>query len=210
MENKSIIIIGAGGHTKVIIDIIKNENKEIYGIFDDDEKKHGSSILGVKVIGNIKDLFDLKGEFLFIIGIGDNHSRKKITDLLIKKGIKFTRAIHPSSIIAEDVEVGEGTVIMANTVINPGTRIGKHCIINTSVSIDHDNEIEDYVHFSPNSTTGGTVKVGRNTWVGLGTKIINNISIGQDVIIGAGSVIIDDIKSGVLVVGVPGKIKKEL
>ncbi len=210
MENKSIIIIGAGGHAKVIIDIIKNENKEIFGIFDDDEKKHGITILGVKVIGNIKDLFDLEGDFSFVIGIGDNYSRKKIADLLYYKGLEFAKAIHPSSIIGEDVEVGEGTVIMANTVINSGTRIGKHCIINTSVSIDHDNEIEDYVHFSPNSTTGGTVKVGSHTWVGLGTKIINNITIGQDVIIGAGSVIINDIKSVVLVVGVPGKIKKEL
>lgn len=189
--SKDVIIIGAGGHAKVIADIIYKSGDNLIGFLDDNLANKGKEIyLGKKVIGTTKDI-EIYNKNYFIIGIGNNSIRKKINN---ENNLKLYTAIHPSAIIAEDVKIGTGSVIMAGVVINPGTVIGKNCIINTCSSLDHDNLLEDYVHISPGVHLAGTVSVKEGTWICTGAIVKNNITIGKNNIIGAGGVVIKNIE----------------
>lgn len=202
---KEIIIIGSGGHAKVIIDILEKSNKKIYGILDDDLNKKELKVLGYSILGTTKDIEKYKQDYSFIIGIGNNAIRKKIA--IENKGLNYEQAIDPSAIISKNIKIGIGTVIMPGVIINIDSKIGNHCIINTGAIIEHDNIIEDYVHISPGVSLGGTVKIGETTHVGIGSKVINNIEIKGNVKVGAGAVVINNIQENVLVIGVPA-IKK--
>ena len=119
--------------------------------------------------------------------------------------MKFYTAIHPSAQIGINVEIEEGTVIMANVCINSSSRIGKHCIINTGAIIEHDNIIENFVHISPNSALGGTVRIGENTHIGIGSVVKNNITICKNCTVGAGAVVVKNIIKAGTYIGVPAK-----
>ena len=203
--SKDVIIIGAGGHAKVIADIIYKSGDNLIGFLDDNLANKGKEIyLGKKVIGTTKDI-EIYNKNYFIIGIGNNSIRKKINN---ENNLKLYTAIHPSAIIAQDVKIGTGSVIMAGVVINPGTVIGKNCIINTCSSLDHDNLLEDYVHISPGAHLAGTVSVKEGTWICTGAIVKNNITIGKNNIIGAGGVVIKDIiEENTTYIGVPARRK---
>lgn len=195
-------IIGAGGHAKVIIDILMNNNIEISGIWDDN--KTLSEFLGFKILGDALSL-DNKDFNDSIIAIGDNKARKRIANQL---NISFGSAIHPKSWISASAELGEGAVVMSNVSVNTDVVVGKHVIINTNASIDHDCKIDDFVHISPQVGLGGSVEIGEGTHVGIGANVIQGIRIGKWATIGAGSVIIRDIPDYAVVVGNPGRIIK--
>lgn len=203
--SKDVIIIGAGGHAKVIADIIYKSGDNLIGFLDDNLANKGKEIyLGKKVLGTTKDIENYNKNY-FIIGIGNNSIRKKINN---ENNLKLYTAIHPSAIIAQDVKIGTGSVIMAGVVINPGTVIGKNCIINTCSSLDHDNLLEDYVHISPGAHLAGTVSVKEGTWICTGAIVKNNITIGKNNIIGAGGVVIKDIiEENATYIGVPARRK---
>ena len=203
---KKVIIFGASGHARVIADIIKKSGDEIVGFLDDNADIQGKTIFDSKIVlgdtseESVKKYVDC----YFIIGIGSNRVRKIISEKY--PNLKWYTAIHPSSIIGSDVSINEGTAIMAGTVINTGTVVGKHCIVNTSSSLDHDNILEDYVHISPGSHLAGTVKISEGTWICAGVTVINNITIGKNNIIGAGATVIKSIEEDNLTyVGVPAK-----
>lgn len=188
---KDVVIIGAGGHAKVIADIVYKSHDNIIGFLDDNPSIQEKKVyLDKKVIGTTKDIDKYK-EYYFIIGIGNNSIRENIA---ISHDLKWYIAIHPRAIIASEVLIEGGSVVMAGAIINTGTKIGKHCIINTKSSIDHDNIIEDYVHVSPGATLAGTVHIKEKTWICAGATIINNITIDKNNIIGAGSVVIKNIE----------------
>ena len=201
--SKDVIIIGAGGHAKVIADIIYKSGDNLIGFLDDNLANKGKEIyLGKKVLGTTKDIKNYNKNY-FIIGIGNNSIRKKINN---ENNLKLYTAIHPSAIIAQDVKIGTGSVIMAGVVINPGTVIGKNCIINTCSSLDHDNLLEDYVHISPGAHLAGTVTIKEGTWICTGAIVKNNITIGKNNIIGAGGVVIKDIiEENGTYIGVPAR-----
>lgn len=205
--NKNVIIIGAGGHGKVITDIIEKSRDKVLGFLDDNVPINTTIIKekNIKVLGKVDDTEKFVNEnpnVEFIIGIGNNEIRKKISE---NKKLKYYTAIHPSSQVALDVEIGQGTVIMANACINTSAKIGEHCIINTGAIIEHDNIIENYVHISPNATLCGTVKVGELTHIGAGATIKNNTNICSNCIIGCGAVVVKDINEEGTYVGVPTK-----
>jgi len=185
-----LVIIGAGGHGKVIADIaLKNGYTDICFV---DDHANGKCI-EFPIVGKCDSICELNdGKTDFVIGIGNNATRKNIAE---KYDANWVTLIHPSAQIGINVSIGSGTVVMAGAVINPCTRIGEHCIINTSAVIDHDNVIEDYVHISPRAVLSGTVRIGKETWIGTGTSVINNVSICNEVVVGVGSVVIKDIKN---------------
>lgn len=200
--SKSVVIIGASGHGKVIADIIVNSDDKVLGFLDDADDVQGKKIIGFPVLGKIAD-FDNYRDCEFVIAIGNPYVREKISNEL---PVKWYTAIHPTAVISSlDVEIGEGTVIMANAVVNPSARIGKHCIINTGAIVEHDNILEDYVHLSPNVTLAGIVKVGKSTHIGAGSCTKQVLNIASDCIIGAGSVIVKDITESGTYVGVPAR-----
>lgn len=198
-----IVVIGGGGHAKVVIDIIKESGYEASEIeVLDDNLDVGSKILSCKVAGKVKDVLKYNKDTKFVIAIGNNKVREEISK---KYKLDYSTFIHPSAVIGEDVTVGKGSVIMGGSVINSGSRIGKHNIINTSVSVDHDSNIDDFVHLSPGVHMGGSVNIGKGSWLGVGTSVKNNITIGEDITIGVGSVVVKDINEKGVYVGNPLK-----
>lgn len=198
--NKKLVIIGAGGHSKVIADIAqKNGYTDI--CFLDDKKT--DSCVGFCVAGKIDDIkkfSDSKTDF--VIGIGNNEIRKKIAG---EYDVNYVALVHPSAQIGLSVTIGKGTVVMAQAVVNSDTRIGKHCIINSGAVVEHDNSIENFAHISPGATLGGTVHIGELTHVGIGATVINNIDICESCKIGAGAVVVRNIEKSGTYAGVPAK-----
>ena len=197
---KPYIILGAGGHAVVIADILHKIGAQLRG-FLDDVLPVGTDVFGSKVIGKLENCINYVDN-LFIVGIGNNHVRRKIVQAY---NLEYATAVHPSAIIGSQVSVGFGTVVMAGSVINSRTVIGCHCIINTNASIDHDNQVDDFAHISPGVALGGTVSIGEGTHIGIGSSVCNNISICNDVVVGAGATVVKDILEPGVYVGVPAQ-----
>lgn len=199
---KEVIIIGASGHGKVIADTVNLSGDSVIGFLDDNPKLEGS-FMGTPVFGGV-DCFKDYAKYYFVIAIGNALIREKIVNKMY--GVKWYTAIHPSAVISSvDVTIGEGTVIMANAVINAGASIGKQCIINTGAVVEHDNRLEDFVHVSVGVKLAGTVYIGKRTWVGIGVCVSNNLSICENCMIGAGAVVVKDIKESGTYIGVPAR-----
>lgn len=212
---KKIVVIGSGGHFKVVLNEILKQNKyEITNIVD--IRNIGKKIKIRNKCLVVKDLkkFDWnktnKNTFTFI-AIGDNQVRKGIAESISRKktNIKWATIISPDSIIGNNVKINFGTLVVSGSIINPGSKIGKHCIINTNSSIDHDNLFQDFSSCAPGVITGGNVKVGKLSFLGIRSTIINNIKIGSETIIGAKSLVNKDCISNYIYYGLPAKkIKK--
>lgn len=201
------VIIGAGGHAKVVIDILKANGNDIAGFYDDQPY---AELEGLTLLGKIQDINNEHSEYLYIIAIGNNMVRKKIAVQLSDLGCKFGTAIHPSAVIGSNVSIGEGTVVMANCVINHSASVGTHAIINTAATIDHDCNIQDFVHVSPGSHLAGNVTVGERTHIGIGSSVIQSVTIGSGAIIGAGAAVINNIADQTVAVGCPAKAIKHI
>jgi acetyltransferase EpsM len=195
----NIILFGASGHCKVIIDIFTSNSMLINYILDDNCEI--TSILNKKVTHSSNYQLQVNDEV--ILSIGNNSVRKKLANQF---NVKFIKAIHPKAIVSSFSKIDIGTVIMAGAIINPAAVIGQHCIINSAAIIEHDCIIEDFVHISPNASLAGGVKVGEGTQIGIGATVIQGITIGKWCVIGAGAVIIKDIPDNTTVVGNPGRI----
>lgn len=198
----NLVIVGASGHGKVIADIAEKVGYTDIVFLDDNPKVKSCGIY--EVIGDSKSALSYRNAD-FIVAIGNAKIRRKIQSDLIEKGLHIVSLVHPSAVIAPDVEIGVGTVVMAGTVINPCSVIGQGCIINTCASVDHDCRIGDYVHVSVGAHLAGTVTIEDNTWIGAGATISNNIEIVADCMIGAGAVVICDIKKADTYIGVPAR-----
>ncbi|MBO1308220.1 acetyltransferase [Enterococcus sp. 669A] len=209
-ENElSYILIGAGGHAKVIVDILTEEKKKITGFFDDKKTEFEN----LKYLGTTDDLLKEKAGYLhqyrFIIAIGSCSQRKTMYNKLELPDDCYGNAVHPNAYISKNAKIRKGTVVMANVVVNSSANVGKHSILNSSSVIEHDNKLGDFVHVSPGCHLAGEVSVGEGTHIGIGTNCIQQINIGDWCIIGAGSVILKDIPDHTLSYGVPVKIMKE-
>lgn len=193
-----LVIIGAGGHGKIVADIaLKNGYSDI--CFVDDNAV--GECLGFPIIGTSACIESQNDDMTdFVIGIGNNYVRKKVAEV---HDVPWVTLIHPSAQIGANVSIGRGTVVMANAVINVSATIGLHCIINTGAIVEHDNVIEDYVHLSPGAVLGGTVRIGELTHVAIGATVRNNINICRECMIGAGAVVVKSIEESGTYVGVP-------
>ena len=193
-----LVIIGAGGHGKVIADnALKNGYTDICFV---DDRSTGEC-MGFPIVGTSGDIPKLDdGKTDFIIGIGNNAVRKTIAE---KYRVHWVSLIHPSAQIGANVSVNKGTAVMAGAIINACAKIGKHCIINTRAVIEHDNIIENYVHISPNVALGGTVHIGELTHIGISATVINNVDVYEKCVMGGGAVVVKNITESGTYVGVP-------
>lgn len=198
-----LIIIGAGGHGKVLCDIAEKLNK-YDGIAFLDDNAEGER-LGYPIIGKVSDAEKYTSDGEFIVAIGSAEARGRIMDSLASIGARLATLVHPSAVIGLGVTLGEGSAVIAGAVINPMAKIGRGCIINTRASVDHDCEIGDLVHIAPGATVAGEVKIGARTWIGAGATVINGVSISADCTIGAGAVVVKDITEVGTYIGVPAK-----
>ncbi|MEL7005011.1 MAG: acetyltransferase [Bacteroidota bacterium] len=197
-------LFGAGGHAKVVKDIVQLCGGQVQGFYDNNSSI--SEFAGVPILGSDHE-YKPDGQDC-IISIGSNTLRKKVVAGL--KRAKYGIAIHPNSQISESCKIGMGTVVMAGTVLNADAAIGNHCIINTSANLDHDCILEDFVQLGPNSTVCGGVTIEEGSMIGAGATVIPNIKIGKWSQIGAGSVVIEDIPDYAVAVGNPAKVIKLL
>ncbi len=208
MCKKPIIIYGASGHSKVVADIVNLEkNYSVFGYIDDfDKANHGAEFFGSRIVGGRNDLLRLRKEKNLesvIIAFGDNKKRLDLLKYLKKEGFNIVRACHPKSIVADDVQIGCGSVIAAGAIVNSASFVGQGVIINTGATVDHDCFINDGAHISPGCHLAGNVSVGKCTWVGIGSVVKENIMIGDNCIIGAGSVVLENIPNNTLAYGSP-------
>lgn len=210
-----IVLVGAGGHCKVIIDLIKSASKyDIVGVTDKAyESSEDKFVLDIPIIGDDSILDDLyksgiKNAFVCIGALHNISIRDKIYNKLKAIGFSIPVLIHKNSIVSPYAKICGGTCVMAGAIINPGSYIEENCIINTGAVIEHDCRLQRNTHISPSASIAGGVSIGRNTHIGIGSSVIQSVHIGNNVIIGAGAVVIEDIVDNVTAVGVPSKIIK--
>lgn len=206
---RSFLILGAGGHAQVVADILlrmrdAGEPVSIIGFLDDDQTLTGKFFLGLPVLGTLADRVHIAHDFL-IVAVGDNRTRAKIFQHCRREGSKFGLAKHPMAVMAQDVQVGDGSMICAGVVVNPQTTIGVNAILNTGCTVDHHSCLADHVHIAPGANMGGEVHVGEGALVGIGATVMPRRKIGAWSIVGAGSLVHEDVPDGAVVVGVPAR-----
>lgn len=206
MTTKRLIILGAGGHSKVVADIAARTRQYANIAYLDDGLSVGTELKGGEVVAGVADWQNYFQQGVeFFVAIGNNAARQRLCSMLLDDGASLATLIHPSAIVADDVVVGSGSLVVAGAVINPATTIGLGCIVNTNASIDHDCKIGDYVHIAPGSNLAGTITVGHGSFLGIGSKVIPARKIGNNVTLGAGAVVVNDISDGKVVVGCPAR-----
>lgn len=198
-----LIIIGAGGHGKVLCDIAEKSKKYASIAFLDDNAE--GERLGYPIVGRSCDAEKYVADSEFIVAIGSTPTRGRIMDKLSALGARFATLVHPSAVIGKGVVIGEGTAIMAGVIINPSAKVGRGCIVNTQSSIDHDCEIGELAHIAVGVCIAGESKIGARTWVGAGATVSNCLSVCADCMIGAGAVVVKDITEAGTYIGVPAK-----
>lgn len=202
-----IVIIGAGGHGRVCAEVAQDAGFHVAG-FCDAGMTVGTTINSIEMIARTLDdltaTVDPAGASVFV-AIGNNARRQQVFEQAKKRGFATPPLIHPTAVISQSAEIGEGTVIAANCVVNANARVGKGCILNTACSIDHDNVLEEFVQICPGVHSAGTVYFGAGSFIGTGAAIIPGVTIGAGAVIAAGSVVTEDVPEGARIAGVPAK-----
>ncbi len=203
-----IVVIGGGGHAKVLISILKKCSYDVVGYTDDYDR---GSILGVSYLGRDSVLKEINKESrvsLAVVGIGKVNcldTRLKIQETVKRWGFTFPIITSPRASVNEDVVLGEGTVVFDGVVINSGARIGRACIINSNSTVEHDCRLGDSVHLAPGATVSGGVAIGDNCMIGVGACIIHSVSVSGGALIGAGSTVVKNIEFPGTYAGTPAK-----
>jgi len=211
---KSVVIIGAGGFGREVLEIFKDQNKiekkwKILGFIDSNQDLHGKTINNYPVLGGI-DWFKDHKNVECVCAIGEPKSKKKMIEDLQNYNVPFCNAIHPSVIMSEFIEFGTGVIIGAGVILTVNIKIGNHVIINLNCTIGHDSLIEDYCSIMPTVIINGNNHLCEGVYVGTGTTFIHQISVGAWTTIGAGAVVVNNIPGNVLALGVPAKVHKQL
>ncbi|AIZ42288.1 acetyltransferase [Cellulophaga baltica] len=208
---KKVIVFGASGHAKVVIDIIEQQNQyEIFGLVDSFKPKK-SLLFEYAILGNEDDLPALVKEhniYGIIVAIGDNCTRKTIVHKVqeICPTLQFINAIHPTAVLGKNVALGNGIVVMPGAIINSDAVIGDSCIVNTNASVGHEAILKDFSSISPGVKIGGNFNLGFCSAISIGATVIENITIGDNTIIGAGAVVTKNFPNCIVAYGSPAKI----
>ncbi len=203
-----VLVLGAGGHAKVVADVIECSGLVVAGFLDDDPAAMGTLRLGLPVLGAIADYGRFAAEGT-IIAIGSNRTRKAIYEQFDGDARpRWVTVAHPSSVVARSARLGEGTVIMANGVINPDTEIGDHVIVNSGATVDHDCRIGSFSHIAPGAHLAGGVTLGEGVLIGIGASVAPGCVIGDWAIVGAGATVVNNIPERVTAVGTPARWSK--
>jgi len=206
-----VVLIGAGGHGRVVLDILRAAGlHRPVGFLDADPQLTGHEVGGLPVLGQLNLLPKLKSQKVkgVIISIGDNHPRRQYFRKVADQGFELISAVHPASHVSPTAKLGRNVVVAAGAVISTDAQIADSVIVNTSAVIDHECRIGQAVHICPSATIAGRVSVGDEAFVGMGCNIIQCLKIGAHATIGAGAVVIDDIPAGATAVGVPARVVK--
>ena len=203
-----LVLLGAGGHAKTLLDALLARGIRPIGILDNDPTLHGQRIMGVEVIGDDQAIPREPGQIFLVNGIGSTRStafRQAVFERFKTEGFEFSSVIHPASVISPFARLHEGVQVMAGAIVQPFAEVEPNVILNCKVSVDHDCWIGPSVHLAPGVTLSGDVRIGEGTHVGTGATIIQGINIGKRCLIGAGAVVVRDVPDGSIVMGVPAR-----
>lgn len=207
--SKPVVVIGAGGHAKVVVDALLLLGAKVLCLTDADPAKHGESVLGIPILGDDVMLSRYSPDEIHLaLGIGSvkvSSVRRQVFEKMRKSGYRFMTIVHPNTSIGREVELKEGCQIMAGAIIQTGSVLGINVLVNTRASIDHDCRIGDHVHVGPGAILSGHVSLGSGCHVGCGATVIQERHLGNDVQIGAGAVVVNDSGDGSRILGVPGR-----
>jgi UDP-perosamine 4-acetyltransferase len=210
MNSEAVVIIGSGGHAKVVIELVRVEGK--YAIKGCTSLTESGFVLGdVPILGtdSVLPAVLANGTKKAFVAIGDNHLRLRLIGQVLEMGFELINAISPSAVVSPSATLGRGVAIMAGAIINTSTQIGDGTIINTNAAVDHDCRIGSGAHIGPGSVLAGNVEIGREAFLGAGACVVPGIRVGSRTIVGAGSVVVRDIPDGVTAMGVPARITGE-
>ena len=206
-----VILLGAGGHARVLIDALRCVGARILGFTCPEAGRRDELFDDVAFLGGDEAVLARPSGSVYLVnGLGTVASTALRSALYLRftaKGYRFAQVIHPSAVIASDVRLGEGVQIMAGAVVQPGVRIGDNSLVNTRVSVDHDCEIGAHVHIAPGATLSGAVSVGDGAHIGTGATIIQGITIGGGSLVAAGATVIEPVPDHVTVVGLPARVR---
>ncbi len=204
-----VIVIGAGGHAKVVLAALEEAAVEVHGLTDADAANVGRRVLEAPVLGDDRVVAGYAPDTIRLAnGIGStgkDHVRITAFERFHQLGYVFATIVHPTAFVAADVKLSEGVQVMAGAVIQPGCRIGENAIVNTGARVDHDCNIGAHAHIAPGAVLCGGVAVGRGAHVGAGSTVLQNIEIGPRGLVGAGAVVIAPVAAGTTVAGVPAR-----
>ena len=203
--SRILLIWGAGGHGKVVLDIARStERFEGIMFLDDNPARAGKRFCNCPLMGGPEDLHRFAGS-AFVVAVGDNHDRAECFRRALRHGLLAAALIHPTAVISPSASIQGGTVVMPGVIVNAGAVIGANCIINTGAIVEHDCRIDDHVHISPRVVLGGGVSVGPLAHVGIGAVVLPRATVGEESVVGAGALVLREAPAGCTVVGVPAK-----
>lgn len=213
MAAKPLAILGAGGLGREVAWLVEDINRkekvwEFIGFIDD--FKEGFTPEGYPIIGKTGDLYKIKPAPVLALAIADAGIRKRLYFELKEAGFEFATLVHPSVMMSEHVEIGEGCIICAGSIITTNVALGRFCIVNPGCFIGHDTVLSDFVSLMPGVNVAGDVRIGEGAYLGLNACVINRKRIGDWSIIGGGAAVVHDIPSRVVAVGVPARVIKNL
>lgn len=201
----SVVVVGAGGHAKVVISTLQEARISVRAVYDDDPDKCGRSLLGVPIVGPISLFLPESHPSSAVIAIGDNGTRQALAERLADR-CQWPVVIHPRAYVHPTVRLGGGTVVFAGAVIQPDVVVGPHSIVNTGASIDHDCYVGGFAHVAPGAHLAGGVSVGEGALIGVGSSILPGVCVGAWATVGAGAVVRKDVPPHATVVGVPARV----
>ena len=208
-SDKPVIVLGAGGHARVLISLLRLINRPVKAVLDDDTSNHHQIIDGLSIAGGLDFLTSFEAESVELVNaIGSAHrptARQAIYDRYTELGYTFATLIHPNAVIAPHVKVKTGAQIMASATVQSGVNLQHNCLINTAAVIDHDSIIGEHTHIAPGAIICGNVKIGPCCHIGCGATMIQGISVGRGAVIGAGATVINNVCINEIVVGKPAR-----
>lgn len=201
MSSKICFVIGAGGHGKVVISLLRSLGYRIPRVYDDNPARWGTELFGIEVTGPVESILDV-GSVPAVLAIGDNLTRKQLAEQL---DLEWRTAVHPTAFVDSTASLFPGTIVLPNSTVHADARIGRHVIINSAATIEHDCQLEDYVHVAPGCTLAGSVSLKQGVMMGVGSSTIVAARVGAWSTVGAGAVVVSDIPEDCVAIGVPAR-----
>lgn len=209
---EAVIVIGAGGHARVLVDALLERGVRVSGLSDPNPGLKGQAVFGVPVLGDDGILDSYSPESTLLVnGIGSTESmaaRRVVYERLKSRGYRFLSVLHPSAVVSRHAILGEGVQVMAGVVVQAGAKVGDNTILNTRASVDHDCGVGRHCHIAPGATLSGSVDIGDGTHIGVGACITQGVRIGAGCLVAAGAAVVSSVGDGLRVGGVPARVMR--
>ncbi len=204
--NKYVVVVGAGGHAKVVVDTLRVLGDNIVALLDANKDLRGSFVMGHRIIGGDGMLDEITREgVLTAIGVSSITIRRRLFQMTREKGFRNLSLVHPAASLSKTAELAEGCQVMAGAVVQTGARIGVNAIVNTRGSVDHDCVVCDHAHVGPGAVLAQNARVGAETLIGAGATVLPGVRVGERCVVGAGAVVVADVPDDTTVVGNPAQ-----